>query len=157
LKRLVLLSATFLFVLGSTYGVARPCSCVPPLPPEEEYARVDAVLKGTVFDISLTTPPDYLDVQVIVSGYWKGTVVPLMHVYTPLDEASCGFEFEIGTEYLIYAFDSTEPCCPTVVTGICTRTRVLSSAQEDLDYLGDPLPVPVDEVTWGVVKAMYKD
>ena len=40
---------------------------------------------------------------------------------------------------------------------ICNRTRLLINAQEDLDFLGDPLPVPVEQVTWGVVKEMYRD
>jgi hypothetical protein len=60
-------------------------------------------------------------------------------------------------EYLIYAVNSVEECCPGVFTSICNRTRLLANAQEDLDYLGDPLPVLVEQLTWGVVKAMYRD
>jgi len=157
MKRPVLLAVAFLFVLGSTQGVARACQCTPNFDPAVEYAQVDAVLKGVVFDISPSTSPEYLDIQVIVTGYWKGAVVPLMHVYTGGFVGSCGYEFEVGTEYLIYAMDITDPCCQGVLTSICNRTQPLASAQRDLDYLGDPMPVPVDEVTWGVVKALYRD
>jgi hypothetical protein len=63
----------------------------------------------------------------------------------------------VGTEYLIYGDFVTDPCCDGVWTDLCRRTQPLAGAQLDLDYLGDPMPVPVEQVTWGMVKAMYSD
>jgi hypothetical protein len=156
MKRLVLLAGAFLFVFGSMSGAARACTCSP-FTPEEEFVRSDAVFKGLVIAILPSEPPGTLDVHVMATGYWKGTVGVLMHVYTSHSSASCGYRFDVGTEYLIYSSNTTDPCCPGVRTSLCHRTQPLASAQMDLDYLGDPLPVPVDEVTWGVIKSMYVD
>jgi len=156
-KRLVLLSVTALFVIGSAQGVANACQCQPEIDPAVEYAQVDAVFKGIVISITPASSPEWLDVLVAVTGYWKGAVVPLMHVYTGEFDGSCGYDFQVGLEYLIYAVDSVDECCEGVFTSICNRTRLLANAGEDLAFLGDPLPVPVERVTWGVVKAMYRD
>lgn len=157
MKRLVLLAVTFLFVLGSTQGIARACQCFPTYDPAVEYGQVDAAFVGTVLTISPSASPEYLDVLIAVTVYWKGTVTPFMHVYTGEFDGSCGFEFELYSEYLIYAMDSTDECCPGVFTSVCNRTRLLSSAGDDLNYLGTPIPVPVKQVTWGVVKEMYRE
>jgi hypothetical protein len=148
---------TFLFILGSTQGVARACQCFPTHDPAIEYAQVDAAFMGVVLDISPSASPFYYDITIGVTGYWKGTVSQFTHVYTGVHGGSCGYSFELYSEYLIYAMDSTEDCCPGVFTSACQRTWLLSSAGYDLDFLGDPLPVPVEQVTWGVVKEMYRD
>jgi 5-hydroxyisourate hydrolase-like protein (transthyretin family) len=48
----------------------------------------------------------------------------------------CGYAFDVGGEYLIYAY--RHPQNGRLSTGICSRTRPLSTAGEDLKYLRGP-------------------
>jgi hypothetical protein len=75
-----------------------------------------------------------LDVEIQVDRSWKkarcGTVV----VQTPSDSAMCGFGFEVGKSYLIYA-DMQKG---KLSTNLCSRTRTIEEAGEDLAALGEP-------------------
>jgi Carboxypeptidase regulatory-like domain len=52
-------------------------------------------------------------------------------VWTPFDD--CGYEFQIGETYLVYASD--DEFGDYLFTGSCTRTRRLSESGDDLAYL----------------------
>ena len=54
-----------------------------------------------------------------------------VEVWTPFGD--CGFAFQIGETYLVYADDDEET--GTLSTGTCSRTRRLTDAGEDLAYL----------------------
>jgi hypothetical protein len=108
------------------------CKCAGPATVEESYKRADLIVyarvvrKDTVFlpetmqgdevkkireelegnrkrlTLFERTPVARIELEVIdefKGGYASGTVV----VYTPLLSASCGFRFEVNTEYIIYA------------------------------------------------------
>jgi hypothetical protein len=53
-------------------------------------------------------------------------------IETGLGGGDCGYAFEQGVEYLVYAYRT-----PTggLGTGICSRTRPVAEAEEDLKYL----------------------
>jgi hypothetical protein len=44
----------------------------------------------------------------------------------------CGYGFQIGLEYVIYAYNNS---AGRLETGICTRTRPLAEAAEDVKYI----------------------
>jgi hypothetical protein len=158
MKRLVLLSITVLFVLGMSHGMTQACQCQPPLFPEEGYEMADAVFRGLVIDISPADCPDVIDITIAVVGYWKGTVTTYMHVYTGTSGGSCGYEgFELYEEYLIYADAGYVPCIEGLGVSICNRTRPIAAAGTDLEYLGNPQTIPVEQMTWGAVKEIYRD
>ena len=52
------------------------------------------------------------------------------------DLSSCSYQFDVGGDYLIYAF--RHPGHGRLMTSICSRTRRLSDAAEDLRYLRGP-------------------
>ena len=54
-----------------------------------------------------------------------------LEVWTPFGD--CGYDFQIGETYLVYADDDEETSVLT--TGVCTRTKRLSDAGDDLAYL----------------------
>ena len=56
-----------------------------------------------------------------------------MEVKTPVSGASCGYHFEEGQGYLVYAYGKGEP----FETDICSGTTHLSKADEDLALLGN--------------------
>lgn len=72
-------------------------------------------------------------VRLLVKESFRGVDVPEVEVLTGSGGGDCGFGFQIGHEYLVYA-DRRETD-QQLVTGICTRTRSLGKAQEDLAYI----------------------
>jgi hypothetical protein len=66
---------------------------------------------------------------------WKGLEKTFVEVNTGRGGGDCGYTFEIGKEYLIYASHAYGIPDNYWVTGICGRTSELAFAAEDLDYL----------------------
>ncbi len=54
-----------------------------------------------------------------------------VEIWTPFGD--CGFSFQVGETYLVYADDDEES--DVMTTGSCTRTRRISDAGDDLAYL----------------------
>jgi hypothetical protein len=111
------------------------CTCVPRNPPEIEYAISDAVFSGTVVEIKIDTVgyPLYYLFQVtfsIIQSY-KGINSPSIVITTPVSDLVCGYSFILDTTYLVYSYFSSG----SLWTNICTRTKKLSEAAEDLQYL----------------------
>src|SRR5918993_1262619 len=60
-----------------------------------------------------------------------GVSGPKVTVRTAQDEAACGYTFEVGESYLVYA----TPVPGGYATGLCSRTRRLADARDDLIVL----------------------
>jgi hypothetical protein len=136
---------------------AYACSCIPPAPPLESMANSDAVFSGKVMRIDSDEAPiinsaDPVKVVFNVSRVWKGPEEGAIALSTARESASCGYNFVVGEEYLVYANNSETG----LTTGLCNRTMPLSSAGEDLAALGEGvIPVPVAQPTsstmpWGL-------
>ena len=134
-KELFVLALLFAFCVSSFSAVA--CSCIMPGTVAEEVERADAVFTGTV--IAVDTPiygayvfPD-VEVTFTVQKYWKGVLSEPLVIHTGQGGGDCGFGFEEGESYLVYAYaDDTGD----LHANICSRTAVLSDAEEDLAMLG---------------------
>lgn len=117
---------------------AQACSCVPPPPPPEALAQSDAVFAGRVTDIHIEnqgpqlSSADPVRVSFRVERAWKGGTASTLQVTTPRDSASCGFNFEQGKDYIVYAGEQAGE----LTTGLCSRTALLSDASADLTALG---------------------
>src|SRR5690606_29734924 len=124
---LITLSSFVVLPAPKAYG----CSCIPPGAPQEEMDRSAAVFAGTVADVqqapAVESGPGY-QITFMVSEVWKGPVEPQIVVATAQDSAACGYQFEAGREYIVYAYDSDGG----LVTGLCSRTAARADAQEDL-------------------------
>ena len=135
-------TAVLLWLLAGT-GTAHACSCVLPGTPVQELEKNAAVFAGQVVAVRhsfglesmLFGPGDRTTVEFNVETVWKGNVGQDMTITTPPTGGSCGVPFEEGQEYLVYAYDSTHQD-GGYSTGICTRTKLLAEAKEDLDELG---------------------
>ncbi|HYO14303.1 MAG TPA: hypothetical protein VE685_13995 [Thermoanaerobaculia bacterium] len=118
--------------------VAEPvfaCSCIAPPPPQEAAQQAAAVFTGTV--VSVTQVGSQQEVRIRVERVWKGAKCGEITILTPLDEAACGFNFQTGQSYLVYA-DRQQG---KLSTNLCTRTTSTSAASEDLAALGEPKQV----------------
>ena len=74
-----------------------------------------------------------------VNRAYRGAVESTIQIATGSSDADCGYPFEVGDRYLVYAHDSGS----MLSTGLCSRTRPLPEAAEDLEYFEtafDPSP-----------------
>ena len=114
------------------------CSCVPPGPPSEALAESAVVFAGKVTSVREFEDPnattfsstDPTTVEFKVDAVWKGPSYETMSLATARSDASCGFTFIEGEEYVVYSRDGA-------TVSLCSRTRPVAYAQEDFDELGE--------------------
>ena len=131
-----------LLILSLDWLVTAPpavyaCSCAPPPPPQEALAAATAVFAGQVTAVEAKEGPiissaDPVRVTFYVAQVWKGDLPQNVVVTTPREDASCGFNFIVGHEYIVYAQDNGHG----LSTNLCSRTAELSPDLEDLNALG---------------------
>jgi hypothetical protein len=145
---LIVLAATASLVLLA--GPARACSCAsdPDMTPEERdrlgTEAHDWVFVGRVEEV---TRPDSRDggssgqaIPVTLSVYsaTKGDVTNPMEVWTASDGAMCGYHFEVGTAYKVFAYRPGEEDGRPFVS-LCGPTR-LATDDEVRGGLQPPTP-----------------
>lgn len=143
---------SFMFLLIVAMGAASACSCIAPGTPLEELEKADAVFTGTVTAIdSLDEGTNRVTLRIV--HLWKGPEPIYLSVKTAADSAGCGFNFEQGKDYLVYAQASEEG----YRVSLCSRTALLSTAQEDLDALGydAPAPMPLPQEPTNIVVRFF--
>lgn len=136
-KMSMLLAIVSIFVISSLSAFA--CSCVELGTPLEQLEWANAVFTGKVVDIDIPrgiviSSADPVKVTFEVSKIWKGTDDKTLVVTTAREGASCGYSFERGESYLVYAY-LDQPGNVLQATS-CSRTALLSDAEEDLAKLG---------------------
>ncbi len=117
---------------------ANACSCAGSPPPCEAYWDASAVFVGTVI-FSTTTKIKLGDFEVTnrlvrfhVDRHLRGVKGSEVEVLTGMGGADCGYGFRLGGQYLVYAYRNEGK---VLSTGICTRTRLLSEATADFEYI----------------------
>jgi hypothetical protein len=128
------------------------CSCGPSGPPCQNAFQVDAVFAGTVRNISALPEdgpplrpgeariPRAVRVEFASVAGFRGIQGSMVSVVTAGSGPACGYEFKQGERYLVYA-TRDRASGTDLVTSICSRTRPLSDASDDLQFLGT-LPAP---------------
>ena len=95
----------------------------------------------------VTPPPGWseggesLVIKFAVERWWKGTGREEVYLYTGVSRwpggytriFSSDFRFNVGEEYLVYAFGDVDH----LTTTVCARTTKLEEADEDLKALGE--------------------
>lgn len=133
--KILLASCLFLFVFATQ---AAACTCGGPGAPCQAYWDASAVFVGTVTFSSTT--------KVKEAGYEFEKRLVRLHVDRPLrnmaaadveivtgwGDSDCGFGFRLGGQYLVYAYPNNDKM---LETSICTRTRPVSEATADLEYI----------------------
>jgi hypothetical protein len=112
------------------------CMCVE-VPPANALAEHDAVFEGRV--ISVERRDGQLIAELEVVQHWKGMERERASVRTAESSAACGVSFEVDTSWLIYADREGD----VLSTGICSRTRRIEDAEEDIAALGAAV-VPIE-------------
>jgi len=110
-------------------------------PPCQTRWRSDAVFVGKVVSINPLDPQaadgtrsfsTLRRIHIQVSEAFAGVPAGETDVYSGTGAADCGFAFEVGREYVVYANRLSDG---RLATGICSGTRRLEGATEDLRYL----------------------
>ncbi|WP_100405542.1 hypothetical protein [Bacillus solitudinis] len=135
---LLMMIVSIVFPLFPTTGFA--CSCVVPPPVEELVGGDTVIFSGTVKKIEeeskynpIQSSADRLAVLIEVDRTWQGLEDSQVIVYTAISSASCGFNFQVNEQYLIYASENGDG----YEVSLCSRTALLANAQEDVDILGE--------------------
>ena len=130
IRRFGLLAAT-LTLLGWTVSWA--CDCAVPPPPKEALKKATAVFSAKVVKIEEAGLQRSVTVEVLRT--WKGVDEKKIVVSTAKSGASCGYGFQEGKTYLIYAYQ--EEKAPMLRVSLCSRTQAIDKAEGDLKELGE--------------------
>ena len=133
-----LIAASVLLILTVNADPASACSCGSSGPPCQSFFRVDAVFVGVVRTITeVEAPPDPMPfrrrlVTFTVERALRGLEGASVGVTTGMGGGDCGYEFKAGERYLVYAYKAQDG---QLHTGICSRTRPIAEAADDLRFI----------------------
>lgn len=140
-----------LLSLSFSAPTVHACSCVIPGTTTEEMEKADAVFSGNVVGISESLNYGY-DVYIDVEQSWKGVDEVQVKVHTGTGGGDCGYSFNTGTEYLVFASASED----RYEVSSCGLTQTLSGAAEILAELGVGDAVEAEEVAPWVTEEMLQ-
>lgn len=111
------------------------CSCAPPPPPKAALEGAAAVFLGEAVEVSVEDQTRTARLK--VGRWWKGGAATEVAVATHKSGATCGYGFEKGKRYLVYAHQ--EEGQKLLRVSLCSRTRTEAQADKDGDFkaLGD--------------------
>ena len=95
----------------------------------------EAVFAGKIVDLKGNQKGPFGGIDKVsfrVSEVWKGPERGALEVSTQAHEGTCGYPFEEGREYLVYAYGKQD-----LEVSLCSETKPLSKAGADLALLGD--------------------
>ncbi|MBN7813715.1 hypothetical protein J0A68_22365, partial [Algoriphagus sp. H41] len=127
------------------------CSCVGTETIKQAFKRSEIVFVGTVVSSQPYEQKQeplgggfidiyyHNEVTFEVTGWFKGKSTTSQIIYTGVGGGDCGFHFEVGEQYIVYATKDgvyMELGNSKMQTNICDRTNKLSELTEDLTELG---------------------
>ncbi len=140
-------SGIFLFgillTLALTAFDVNACTCGGSGSPCESLGSAEAVFAGTVISVrenkrAASTDRNNIDWHPVsfkfsIDHPYLGVTGTEVEVFTGTGGGDCGYQFQVGRRYLIYAYRSQNK----LATSICSRTKSFESANEDLAFLGN--------------------
>lgn len=152
------------FIMLAGFAASMPraayaCSCaVQAGESEEERARqavgdAEAVFAGEVTGVekvsvgTVISSSDPVQVTFDVSRVWKGQTYETLTVETARSGASCGYDFDEGRQYLVYADNTpvTGGDSETLQVGLCGATTPVPDTGAAVTLLGERGTVPEAE------------
>jgi hypothetical protein len=123
-----------LAVLTCSASPAFSCTCAPKASVEKALSLSDAVFVGRLlarhdarFEVLPGLSSSGFSFMFEVEKLFKGALSSEVAVLTGNGRGDCGYRFEVGEKYLVYAYGDKE-----LRTNICTRTTKISTADADL-------------------------
>ncbi|OEH91119.1 hypothetical protein [Bacillus solimangrovi] len=138
-KTVIMMVLVLSYLLNYSPTTSYACSCAEPGSVTEELERSSAVFSGKVIDIMdknayspLKSSDDPLAILFEVEESWKGINQTEVIVYTARSSSICGYDVELNNNYLVYATETDRK----LKLSFCSRTTLLSEANEDIKQLG---------------------
>lgn len=141
-----------LAVLATTESLA--CSCIPtPNPPCRAYWQTPVIFEGTVTEFAVVENNakffENRRATFSVEKSHKGIDgTKETEIYTGDGGSDCGFPFQVGKRYLVYAYQENG----YLSTNYCGRTELIEGAKEDLDYFAQMAAMKDGATIYGSVK-----
>jgi hypothetical protein len=108
-------------------AIGHACSCISEGPVSSIKLGTSVIFRGTVAEVTFIPDADTggrYQVRFAVKEMFSGDPKPEEVVYTSPGGSMCGFDFEQGSEYVVFTDQSTKD--KTLRTSICSRTSKLS-------------------------------
>jgi hypothetical protein len=150
--------AVFIILLFS--NSAQGCTCMGGETPCQAFGRSSAVFVGSVTSVKTAphgqprnveevdwTPRSF---KFLVEIPFLGVDGTEMEVATGRGGGDCGYDFKAGKRYLVYAYRSTKD--NRLATSICSRTRAVEMADDDIKFLGTLPSLSPGVTIYGEVK-----
>ena len=133
-----------LFVMTLSVANALGCSCAGPGTPCQGYGSASAVFVGTaiaVRTVERTVNSDREEIdywaprtfKFMVEQSFLGVQAMEIEVSTGMGGGDCGYDFKLGSRYVVYAHQFSK--ANRLTTSICTRTKPFDDSGEDLEFL----------------------
>jgi hypothetical protein len=145
--------AIILAAVGSSYvqSAVFACSCVGGESRHEALERSAAVFAGVPVAANdvmagalYVSSADPIVYTFVVSSVWKGDIEDTLRVASERDGSSCGYEFRLGQDYLVFANRRHG----VLWTGECSGTGAVFSSEWNLYGLPEPQwPTPAGQDT----------
>lgn len=144
LRQFALSAITAAGIVAGNAEHAAACSCIY-IEAEDALRSADVVFEGTAL-----APPEYVQAQLGIEGYsgaarfrfavaryFKGQRGEEAVLYTIDQGSACGRSYDAGTTYLVYS-----RLLPNgvLMDSLCSRTRPVGDAAQDLLLLGEGAP-----------------
>lgn len=132
----LLFASALLLIAFATPAAA--CSCAGQRKPCQAYWDASTVFVGTVTFSTTTKVNESRSefrkrlVRFHVDRSLRNIEASEVEIATGIGGGDCGYGFQLGGQYLVYAYLNNDK---TLETNICTRTRQLSDATADLEYI----------------------
>jgi hypothetical protein len=127
------ISGSLLLSMLLLVSLVSACSCVQPGSVKEEFNISDSVFLGKVLSVN-TDLTEYISViKFDTDLIYKGQ--DIAEIKTSASSASCGYNFEQGEDYLVYAREIEGE----TFVSLCSRTALAYDSEEDLAYLNSTL------------------
>ncbi len=127
-------SALLLCLLPLMGQAVYGCECLVKGSPRKEMKKSEAVFIGEVVEARVGGRNSAFKFR--VERYWKGVREEFVVVSGAY--GTCSVPFAVGQKWLVYAYDGERE---GLMCDICTRTRPLAEAGDDLKALGKGKPV----------------
>lgn len=128
---LFILFGIFMLLFSVTKN-AMSCSCGEPPPLTKEFNITSAIFVGKIIKGEAIKIDDtYMDRKftVEISKVIKGKLKDTVEIYTSIDCGACGYDFIIGRNYLIYAWNNEEE--NKLIVNLCSRTKEQSEIEPE--------------------------
>jgi len=154
MRSLIFVFAFSIVVFLFSPAAVRACTCMSSGLPCESYWNTPVVFSGRVAEITTFTSDEkehrgfpQKSVKFAVNQAFRGISGATAEVITASQGSACGYDFKLNENYLVYADNSKGK----IYTGICTRTGLLSEADEDIEYINNLSKTKAGAIVYGTV------